>query len=64
MHKGAGLMLWNCIALDLSELICTADADSIAPVRNCLFELGPLETIEGVLIDCWEKEEMTAKCLH
>ena len=53
-----------CIALDQSELISTSDADSIAPVCYCLFELGPLETIERVLIDCWGKEEMTAKCLH
>jgi len=53
-----------CIALDQSEFICTSDADSIAAERSCLFELGPLETIEGVLIDCWGKEEMTAECLH
>jgi hypothetical protein len=53
-----------CIALDQSEFICTSDADSIASIRNCLFEIGPLETIEGVLINCWGKEEMTAKYLH
>ena len=56
-------MLWNCIALDQCEFICTSDADCIAPVRNCLFELGPLETIKGVLIDCWGKEAVTDKCL-
>jgi len=49
-----------CIALNQSEFICTSDDDSIAAVRNCLFVLDPLETIEGVLIDCWGKEEMTA----